>query len=189
MAIDPATATAAATVAAPVVKDALSKAAQVAESAVKGAIKAIQCKLYPCRCTVEKRSVSFKATWQTLINEAKGAAKAGDYVSAYALADAASELGQVQPFLGYVQSAGSKPPNCTWSTGAALYAQKRSVASALREGYQNLAGSQLQSGSGGFYGVKAAGGVGGALVLGAVVIALILATRGKAKPNGGSNGS
>lgn len=184
MPIDPMTATAAASVAAPVVADAIDKAASVAEKAVKGALRAIKCKLYPCRCTVEARSASFKATWQTLITEAKNAAKAGDWVSAYALADAASELGQVQPFLGYVTSSGSKPPNCTWTTGAALYAQKRAVAQAYREGYQDNAGSQLQAGSGGFYGVSQAGGIGAALVVGGVLLALFVAGRGKRATNG-----
>ena len=184
MPIDPMTATAAASVAAPVVSDAFEKAAKIAEGAVKGALKAIECKLYPCRCTVEKRAASFKATWQTLINEAKGAADAGDFVSAYALADAASELGQIQPFLGYVTSSGSKPPNCTWTTGPQLYAQKRAVAQALREGYQANAGGQLSVGQGGFYGVKPAAAGAGALLAGGLLLALLLAMRGGKKTNG-----
>lgn len=185
MAIDPITASSAAAAAAPILKDALGQALKLGEQAAKDVLKTVKCKLYPCRCTVEQRAASFKATFGTLINEAKAAAKGGDWVSAYALADAASELGQVQPFLGYVTSSGSKPPNCTWTSGPGLYAQKRAIAEALREGYQTNAGDQLSRGGGGTHRVrKATGGATPLLLGGAVILGLFLAAGAGKKKNG-----
>ena len=74
---NPAIVAQAAAVAAPIVEDVYKKARSEAAKAVKIAVKALKCKLYPCRCEVQKRSAAYLATYATVVKEAKAAADGG----------------------------------------------------------------------------------------------------------------
>ena len=168
----------AAAVAAPIIQDVFKTAKRQAENAVKDALKAIKCALYPCRCVVEERSVAYVTTYDTVVKEAKSAADGGDFVTAYALASAAATLSEKPPFSGYLASRGSDPPHCTWGSGPATFATRRILADALADGYEMNAGEQLQRGEGGTHRPRKRGGaigapvlIGGALLLGALVLA------------------
>ena len=167
----------AAAVAAPIIDDVYKKARVEAAKAVKAAIKKLKCTLYPCRCEVAKRNASYVATYNTVIAEAKDAADGGDFVTGYALASAAANLGDVQPFAGFLASRGSKPPDCTWESGPAAFATKAILANALADGYEANAEYQMQRGEGGTHRPKtgeALGApllIGGALILGAMLLA------------------
>ena len=166
----------AAAVAAPIIQDVFKKAQGVASKAVNDAIKAIKCKLYPCRCEIQKRNARYVSTYGTVVKEAKLAAGAGDYVTAYALAAAAANLEAVQPFAGYLSSRGDDPPNCTWATGPVTFATKGILADALADGYEANAQMQMERGEGGTHRPRGVGGIptpvliGGALLLGALVL-------------------
>jgi hypothetical protein len=183
----------AAAVAAPIVADVFKKAQSEAAKAVKIAIKALKCKLYPCRCEIQKRNARYLATFVTLVEEAKASADGGDFVTAYALATAAGSLDQVQPFAGYLTSSGSKPPNCTWTTAAATMATNGIYADALADGFEANAERQLGRGEGGTHRARPAGGIspvliGGALLLGALVLAGARKSKRAGNGGGGSNG-
>ena len=177
--MDPATMSLIASQGAPILKDGLAKAEKAATKAVNDALKALKCKLYPCRCVVQRRAISYRTTAEVLITEAKDAADAGDWVSAYTLADAAGALRGIEPFASYFTSSGSKPPNCTWETGGQTAAKIEAVAGALSDAYEANATSQAQAGGGGGYRVKTGPDMATlAAVGGGLAILAILASRG-----------
>lgn len=188
---NPAIVAQAAAVAAPIVEDVYKKARSEAAKAVKIAVKALKCKLYPCRCEVQKRSAAYLATYATVVKEAKAAADGGDFVTGYALASAAANLDQVQPFAGYLSSSGSKPPDCTWATGAETMATKAILADALADGYEANAQYQLDRGEGGTHRAAGAGIPTPLIIGGAVLAAALLLGGGLAggRRGGRSNGN
>lgn len=180
----------AAAVAAPIVEDVYKKAQGIAQKAITDAVKALKCNLYPCRCEVQKRNAAYLSTYATVMKEAKSAADGGDFVTGYALATSAANLDRVQPFAGYLSSSGSKPPNCTWTTGAETMATKAILADALADGYEANAQYQMERGQGGTHRAAGAGIPTPLLIGGAVLAAALLLGGGFAggRRGGGSNG-
>jgi hypothetical protein len=102
MAIDPMTAGTIASIAAPIVEDAVKVATAYAESLINKVFDFIQCEIIdgPTLCRKKKARELYRLTMGRLVEESQIAADNGDWISAYAIAKAASELSQQAGFLG-----------------------------------------------------------------------------------------
>ena len=142
----------------------LKKAEKVAQSAWDELSDAVEATLYPGKHRNKKRNAHYKAAMNELLNKAMAAADAGDFVTAYAVAQAAADLASVPPYKHWLGQI----------SGAA--AQLGSEANALKAAYFKKADLQAKKGTGGTFGA----GIGlGAVGLGLGALALFMAMRGK----------
>ena len=86
---------------------ALKEAEEWAASAIKDAGKAINKLLYPGEYRHKTRNAAYKAAMNALLNKAMDAAKAGDYVTAWAIAKAAADLAGTAPYKHWSQISGA----------------------------------------------------------------------------------
>ena len=151
------------------VDNAVDKALGFAESAANSAWKkvenAVNKALFPGEYRHKERNTKYKAAMNALIKEAQAAAATGDYVSAYAIAKAAQELGSLPPYKHWPQISGART-------------QLTPTAKTYADTYAGKAGIQMQKGKGGFY--KPGPFPWGIAATGVAVLALFLsATRSK----------
>ena len=141
----------------------LAKAEKVAQSAWDEISDAVEAALYPGKHRHKQRNARYKAAMNELLNKAMQSADAGDFVTAYAVALAASNLSNVPPYKHWMGQI----------SGAA--AQLGSEADALKSAYFQKADLQAKKGIGGTFGK----GIGlGAIGLGLGAVALFMAIKG-----------
>ena len=151
----------------------VDKAFEIADDAATAAFNAISDKFeetfYPGEHRHKKRNAQYKAAMNALFKEAQAAAAAGDYVSAYAIAKGAQNLGAMTPYSTWTQIAGAR-------------AQMTATATTYANTYGGKAGTQMQGGKGAFY--KPGGIPWGMVATGIAAIALFMSATKK-----GGNGS
>ena len=148
------------------VDDAVDKAINFAENAANSAwdeiSNAVDKALFPGEYRHKERNTKYKAAMNALIKEAQTAAAAGDYVSAYAIAKAAQELGSLPPYKDWSQISGARQ-------------QMTATAKTYADSYAGKAGTQMQGGKGGFY--KPGGIPWGLVAAGLAAAALFMSAR------------
>lgn len=140
------------------VESAVDKAFQFAESAWDAVADAIEKALQPGKYRFKERNAKYKAAMTSLLNQAQAAAKAGDFVTAAALAQTARKLRDRAPFKDWPQIAGA---------AAQLVAQ----ADAMLQAYNEKAGIQMGQGLGGTW--RAAGAIPWPLIAGGLAAAAL----------------
>ena len=91
-----------------IVDKALAFAENAANTAWNAISDAVEKALYPGEHRHKQRNAKYKAAMNALLKEAKAAAAAGDYVSAYAIALAAQGLGSLPPYASWPQISGAR---------------------------------------------------------------------------------
>ena len=132
--IDPMTAAAITTAAAPVVKDGMKAAKKAAAPIVDAAIDWIRCEIIegPTECRHRKARELYAQTMNQLLAQARAAAAGNDWITAYAIAEAAADLQEAAAFVGHLN--------------AQVIAQWDSIAEALSQTYGTKAGIDYQAG-------------------------------------------
>ena len=146
-----------------IVDKALAFAENAANTAWNAISDAVEKALYPGEHRHKQRNAKYKAAMNALLKEAKAAAAAGDYVSAYAIALAAQGLGSLPPYASWPQITGART-------------QMSATAGTFAKAYAAKAAPQIQQGAGGFY--KGASSIPwGIIAAGIATAALFLSSR------------
>ena len=103
----------------------------------------IECTIDPAKCRHRERREKYRQLTSSLLKEAKSAASSGDFVSAYAFAEAASTIDSKPPFLDYFH----RMPG----HGDLVRLQVKTKADALAMSYRKKAEVQAQAGKGGTF--------------------------------------
>ena len=148
--------------AAAAVTDALDWAEKQAAKLWSSLSDSLEKALYPGKHRFKERNAKYKASMGSLLKSAQAAAKAGDYVTATALARTAQFLS-------------SRAPYKDWSQIEGAEAQLVSQAAQMSAAYAGKAGLQMAQGIGGTF--RAGGNTG--LLLAAAAVGALLLLRGR----------